>query len=328
MAEILQCGSFEAFLREHIPWEWSPARPDPEWWRDPRLADSLRTCRETTRKHARSFFFASIGLPRFRKEAAFAIYAFCRHVDDSIDEGGDAAPSAGILRGQLDDLLAGDNSVAFAPAFRRVVSEFAIPRIYLDDLIAGCCLDRRPVKIATFDELQVYCYHVASVVGLILCHVFGLSDGNRRREAVDMGIAMQLTNILRDVREDFALARIYLPRAELEAAGIDPDLLADHPVDERWQAFMQAQVERARSYYERAFPALRYLAADGSRLTGAMMATIYAGILDEIEKRDGDVFSERVSVSFAGKCQRAVDAWKRTRKWPRQATESPRGDPA
>ncbi len=250
-----------------------------------------------TRKHAASFYFSSFPLPPARKQAAFAIYAFCRWVDDCIDETDLAdGPDDDFLNREVADLLAGRSDLAFGPAFRAAVCEYSIPEELFFALVAGCCGDRQEVRLNSFPELEAYCYDVASVVGLMMSRVFGLETREGMEQAVDMGIAMQLTNILRDVREDYEMGRVYLPADELAAHDLNADDLGRGTVDERWRRFMRFQIERAREYFQLGSKGLPLLRADGSRFCARLMARIYAGILDEIERRDYDVFSSRAYV--------------------------------
>lgn len=250
-----------------------------------------------TRKHAKSFYFSSFPLPPAGKQAAFALYAFCRWVDDCIDESDIAGgPDPEDLHAEVRRMLGGGSSLPFAAAFRAAVTQYSIPEELFFELVAGCCRDCRSVRLANFAELESYCYGVASVVGLMMSRVFGLKGRTGMEQAVDMGIAMQLTNILRDVREDFEMGRIYLPADELAAHDLSDADLADGVVDDRWRGFMQFQIGRAREYFRLGSEGLPLLRADGSRFCARLMARIYAGILDEIERRDYDVFSSRAYV--------------------------------
>lgn len=158
-------------------------------------------------------------------------------------------------------------------------------------------MDRQPMKIETYDELEVYCYYVASIVGLMMSKVFGLKRIEGVYQAVEMGIAMQLTNILRDIHEDYQKGRIYLPLEELQQFNLTEDALRhpDHN-DPHWQQFMQFQIKRARTCYAKANRGLQLLENDGSRLTATLMGTLYGGILSEIERNQYDIFSQRVYV--------------------------------
>ncbi len=297
-------------LRQLLPTQWDLPQPDQNWYRNPTLKDSLAVCQETTRHHATSFYFSSFPLSREKKCAAYAVYAFCRWVDDKIDEAPDPENiDPASVSAELDKLLSGQSALPFAPAFAEVTRQYGIPRTFYDDLIKGCCMDLRPVIIETYEELEVYCYYVASVVGLIMSKIFGLKSLEGVDRAVEMGIAMQLTNILRDVREDFEIGRIYLPKEELARFGTGPECIAARRVgDPKWTAFMQFQVARAKETYAKAEPGLKLLAGDGSRLCARMMGRVYGGILDEIIRHDYDVLTERRYVPFTRKLRIALRA--------------------
>ncbi|MGA2051683.1 MAG: phytoene/squalene synthase family protein [Opitutales bacterium] len=290
-------------LLAKLPRAWPPAQPRPDWHRDPALAPALAACRAATRAHATSFFFASRLLPEQKKCAAYGLYAFCRWVDDSIDEAAaPVAPDAPALRAALDSMLAGRGGPPFAPAFAAVCREYGLTRELCWDLIEGCARDRLPVRLADLAELEVYCYHVASVVGLLMSRIFGLRDPAGLPRAVEMGLAMQLTNILRDVREDYERGRIYLPAEDLARFGVTEDQLRAGRVDARWTELLRFEIARARAWYVSAELGLPLLDNDGSRLTATVMGRLYAGILGAIERRRYDVFSTRCHVPAWRKC--------------------------
>jgi phytoene synthase len=261
-------------------------------------------CREATRAHATSFFFASRLLPAPKKCAAYAVYAFCRWVDDRFDEMQDnrVAPEAEALHAALDEIIAGRSTLPFAPAFAAACREYGIALELCRDLIEGCARDRLPLRLEDLAALEVYCYHVASVVGLMMSRIFGLRDAAGLQCAVEMGLAMQLTNILRDVREDFALGRVYLPAEDLARFGVNDDQLRAGRVDDNWRALMRFEIARAREWYSSAEPGLPLLDNDGSRMTATLMGRLYADILGEIERHDFDVFSARRYVPMWRKC--------------------------
>ena len=283
------------------------------------LARSFEACREITRRHAKSFYFSSHALPAGKRREAYAVYAFCRHVDDEVDRAPDAAAVAAALDRQrtlLDALEAGNfGGLAWAPAFVATWRKAAIPRAYFDDLLVGMTLDRGAVRIANWAELDRYCYHVAGVVGLVMTHVFTPErDPELFARARDLGTAMQLTNILRDVGEDLRLDRIYLPSSELaEYEVAEADLRAGR-VTGNFRALMKFQIARARAYYRSSEPGIVRLPADGTRRTAWMMADIYGAILGEIEKAGYQVFDRRAKTSLARKCALALGALRKDLK--------------
>lgn len=287
-------------VRARLPQSWEPPAPRAGWSSDPSLASALRHCRGVTRHHAKSFFFASFPLPAEKKHAAFAIYAFCRYVDDLLDETPPAERSGARflprLQEELEAIESGRSALPFAPAFAEVNRQYQIPRTLYLDLITGCCRDEGPVRIGNFAELESYCYEVASVVGLMMSRIFGLRTLEGVYRAVDMGIAMQLTNILRDVGEDLERGRIYLPADELGEAGIDLQEIARSGVTPAWRTFMEEQIRRARRYYHSGETGIPLLADDGSRFTVRLMSRVYGEIHGAIERLDYGVFSTRAYV--------------------------------
>lgn len=295
-----------------------------------------RECERITRRHARTFTLASRFLSPGKRRAAFAVYAFCRTADDIVDHasptGEGAAASIARYRRALEDALAG---MPDGPVFReltRAVSEFGLPASVLHGLISGVARDldggARP---ASWRALAEYCEGVASTVGELCALVFGVSgDATAAARAVryarTLGVAMQLTNILRDVGEDARRGRCYLPADELAAFGLDrSDILAGDSRlarDERWRPLMAFQVGRARSLYEAAAPGLSLLAPDARRCAIAC-ATGYAAILDAIEAAGYDTLSQRVSVPLRRRAALIVRVW---RDDGATRLPSPRGD--
>lgn len=291
-------------IEDLLPKHWVPGEGVEPFSPSRTIEKSYRNCRKVTRHHAKSFYFSSFTLPRAKRMAAYAIYAFCRHVDDCIDEAPpEETPPKSLLLDEARAILEGASPLPFAPAFSEVVRHFRIPFQLIEDLIEGCCRDRiSPVRMPDFRALEEYCYYVASVVGLLMCPVFGLRGREALPQAVDMGIAMQLTNILRDVREDLEKDRIYLPASELELAGIDlPSLIRQGAANDPWRRFMTGQIERTRDYYRRGEKGLRHLENDGSRTTARVMARVYGGILDEIEGSGYENLKTRHYVSLPRK---------------------------
>ncbi len=277
-----------------------------------------------TRRHAKSFFFSSVALFGERRRGAFALYAFCRRLDDLVDgdNAGDGAvvtPGAkpaelserlGLARASVAALYGREpagvvrelpwHASEFA-AFRDTVERYRIPERPFQELINGMEMDLVKSRYATFAELELYCYRVAGVVGLMMTPVLGFRDERCLPYAADLGTAMQLTNILRDVREDLSRGRVYLPQDELAAWGLDEAALSRGVVTDAWRGFMRAQLARARALYARAARGVPDLSGFGSQRVVRLMGTIYGGILDVIEARDFDVFSQRASVPFRKK---------------------------
>ena len=286
------------------------------------LEESHRYCQRETRQHARSFYFASIALPREKKRAAYAVYAFCRYADDLVDRATSAeniGPALARVGEEFDRMVAGETSEPpFAPAFSWAVRRYGIEKQPFLDLLKGVAMDLGPVRIADWPRLRDYCYHVASVVGLMMARIFELRDEAGRERAIDLGLAMQLTNILRDVGEDYRLGRVYLPADEMAAHGVTADDLARETVGANLKTLLVEQAARAREYYARAEQGIPLLADDGSQYTVWLMRHVYAGILEEIEKMDYHVLRRRAATSFPRKLQLAARAWRDYRRHRRQ----------
>ena len=272
-----------------------------------------------TRHHAKTFYFASHVLPAQKQSDAYSVYAFCRYVDDQIDLAPDETArlraladlshllhAAYLPEGEAKSL---EKSLPWLLAFRETIQRRAIPAGYFEDLVKGVEMDRGRVRLQTWEELDRYCYHVASVVGLIMVHVLTEPSPELLKPARDLGTAMQLTNILRDIAEDWERDRIYLPAEELAKFGLTEKDIAGRRMDEAFRAMMRFQIERARDFYRRAEPGIAALSADGSRFCARLMSTVYGAILDEIEHADYQVYRGRVRVSFPRKLWLALRAY-------------------
>lgn len=275
---------------------------------------SFETCRRITQANSKSFYFASFPLPKEKRYATYATYAFCRTADDVVDNMNPGAEDAARreldeLRALLDRIERGETPEhALWGPFAQTIHRFAIPVSAFCTLLDGVESDLVTRSFATFAELEEYCYKVASTVGIALSHIFGYEHRNALDYAANMGIAMQLTNIVRDVGTDRALGRIYLPLDELARFGYDEAKLQRGVVDDSFRELMRFQVRRAREYYRRAFQGIRYLSRDGSHWTAYLMGDVYRGILDEVERIDYAVFTQRAFVPWRRKLVRAATA--------------------
>ncbi len=283
------------------------------------------SARAVTKHHARSFFFASVALFGARRRAAFALYAFCRRLDDLVDVGTDLdrpqrlaaarTVAASVFQGRP-DADAALATRAFEPAelaaLSHAVERFGIPEAPMQDLISGMELDLTKRRYATWAELDDYCYRVAGTVGLLMAPVLGCRDPGALRHADTLGRAMQLTNILRDVREDLERGRCYLAHDELAAYDLDAArveaLARDRRVTAPFAAFMAAQVGRARALYREGRQGVGALSGFGAAPMVRIMSAVYEGILDVIEARAYDVFSARACVPIGSKLRLAAKA--------------------
>jgi phytoene synthase len=281
------------------------------------IAADFAAARAICRRHAKSFYFASHFLPEPKRSHAYAVYAFCRLLDDAVDESdGDAAMRAQLERfdALLDDAYEGrppagaTEEAAALRAFAHTVAACGIPQKHFRELADGCRMDLTVARYADWPALEKYCYHVAGVVGVIMCYVFGLADPAAHARAIAMGNAMQLTNILRDVREDFGRGRVYLPQDEMAGFGVTDADLAAKIATAKMADLVRFQIGRARSLYREGAAGLASLCADGSRQTAAVMAVVYAGILRAIERNGCDVFAGRAHLTTPQKLFRIVPA--------------------
>ena len=264
--------------------------------------ESYRFCAALSRREARNFYYAFLLLPRERRRSMCALYAFLRHSDDLADEPGSAPAKARALddwRLALDAALAGDGGAwPGFPALADTVERFAIPAHLLHAVIEGVSMDIQPRGFATFAELVDYCYHVASVVGLSCLHIWGYrSEGGQAEQLAERcGIALQLTNILRDIRDDAEHGRIYLPRDDLLRFGVEPrELAAAGPPSDRVRSLLAFEGQRAYEYYEAARP-LATLVDPVGRPVLRTIVGIYRALLDEIARRDYHVLDGRISL--------------------------------
>jgi phytoene synthase len=288
---------------------------------------AYKYCERVTRRHAKSFYFAARFLPPHKQRAVFPIYAFCRHVDDEIDEIGSAGDEAkavetvGKWKRQLENLYAGreknesvsqSSKLVFA-AWRDLLKTYRIPQNLPLELIEGVLMDTYKKRYENFEELYLYCYRVASTVGLMSSEILGYRDEKALDFAEALGVGMQLTNILRDVKEDAAMGRIYLPRDELEKFGVSERQIFENRFDENFGSMMKFQIERARAFYLEGEKGIALLERD-SRFTVLLASRIYGQILDEIEKQNYDVFVRRARTTKRQKILSIPRIWAEARK--------------
>ena len=279
------------------------------WAGDASLRKAYKKVEEVTASHSKSFYFASQLLPEEKRSAVRALYAFCRSVDDIVDEESakDRNFELDYWRNIVQGASASDDDLV-AAAWVDTLTRYHIPRYYAIQLIDGVARDLVQTRYQTFDELATYCYGVASTVGLMSMYIVGFENNKAVPYAIKLGVALQMTNILRDVGEDYRNGRVYLPRDEMVFYGIRESDIAEGKVTKRWRQFMRFQIQRTRDLYEESWSGIKLLEPEGRLAIGAA-SILYRGILDEIEKNDYNVFSRRASLSLSEKLKRVPELW-------------------
>ena len=268
-------------------------------------------CQEKAAQSGSSFYYSFLFLPPNRRRAITALYALCREVDDVVDECHDPAIAATKLvwwRQELARLYAGKPEHPVTQALLPALAEFNLPQEQLLEIIDGMEMDLQQSRYLDFKALSLYCYRVASVVGLLAAEIFGYQDRKTQKYAHDLGIAFQLTNIIRDVGEDARIGRIYLPIDELQRFEVTAADILNARHSDNFRRLMEFQIERAEQYYTLAMSELPASDRKAQR-PGLMMAAIYRTLLDEI-KRDGcQVLSQRTSLTPVRKLWIAWFTW-------------------
>ena len=280
----------------------------------PDLDLAYDACRLIAKREAKNFYYAFITLPPKKRQSIYASYAFCRLCDDASDEDLPTQEKLDRLSEIRRKLSLAYKGVTDEPVFTAIAdtaSAFDIPEDYFQEVVAGVETDLTKHTYDNFVELTDYCYKVASVVGLCCIQIFGYSDEQAKSHAIDLGVAMQLTNILRDVKEDLERGRVYIPLNEMKEFGYSIDELRDGVVNEPFNNLMRFQVNRARTYFESGFKLLPYLSAR-ERACPAVLGRLYSQILNRLEARNFDVFAGRVSLSAREKYMVTASAWARS----------------
>ena len=268
-------------------------------------------CRSITRREARNFYYAFLTLPAAQRRAIYVTYAFCRHCDDAVDAEGSNEEKLAMLvslRSHLSECYQGHAATPVFLALADVAGRYEIPEEYFQEVLSGVQSDLVKDRYEDFEQLRAYCYQVASVVGLICLQIFGYKDSNAKAHAIDLGLAMQLTNIARDVREDLEFGRIYLPQDEMARFGYTEEELQAGVVNDAFVNLMRFQAQRAKGYFRSGFQLLPYL-SPRSRACPAVLGRLYSKILDRIESADYDVLSNRIGLSTTEKVRVTAQTW-------------------
>ena len=268
------------------------------------MQNGFRESQIITKRHAKTFYLASLFLSKEQKYAVYSIYAICRLSDESVDK---ESPLSKIdklnrIKNDIDKTYSGTElNGGLLEAFRSTVAKYRIPKDYFTELINGMRMDLEINSYETFDGLSLYCYRVAGVIGLIILDVFGYKDSEAKEYAIRLGVALQLTNIIRDIKEDFKMNRIYLPKAELKQFGVTAEQLACGKIDTNFKELIKFEIARARIYYEASQRGIRLISDLRARFVTCLIKELYAEILTVIEKSDYDVFSKRAHVNISKK---------------------------
>jgi 15-cis-phytoene synthase len=284
--------------------------------------------RDLERTIQSNFFYSFIFLPKRKREAIIDVYRFCRSVDDIVDDVTEESTNRRAIliaqaelekwREELDNIYAGRPSIPIAHRLERVLERFPMPREYFEEMINGCEMDLYRHHYETFADLYEYCYRVAVIAGLMCIEIFTYRSPRTREYAINLGIALQLTNILRDLKEDAARGRIYLPREDLRRFGYREDDLQNHIINHSFIELMKFECERARDYYRRADECLPR--EDRATLTAAItMGKIYYRLLEKIEHVNYDVFNHPIRLHRPERFLIALNEWvKATGRWGEQ----------
>ncbi len=268
-------------------------------------------CQQKAAESGSSFYYSFLFLPAEKRRAITALYAFCREVDDVVDECADAQLAGTKLawwRTEVAAIYEGKPRHPVSTALAPVVRDYDLPQQRLQEIIDGMEMDLQQTRYLDFKALQLYCYRVAAVVGLMAAEIFGYRDARTREYAHDLGLAFQLTNIIRDVGEDARRGRIYLPIDELQRFGVTAaDILAARYSDD-FRRLMEFQIERAEGYYTQAMAVLPK-ADRKSQRAGLVMAAIYRTLLREIKRDGAHVLNQRIALTPLRKLWIAWRTW-------------------
>jgi 15-cis-phytoene synthase len=274
------------------------------------LAEDYTRCADITRRASSNFYYAFMLLPLERRRALHAVYAFCRFVDDIADDDTIARPAEMLARwrDELQQVFAGTPTRPVSRALADNVGRFNLPRRYFDEIIDGVEMDLTRRRYESFDELSLYCRRVASAVGLICIEIFGYRNPATRVYAEKLGLAFQLTNIIRDVREDAERGRIYLPLEDLRRFAVTEAELIEGAYSDRFRALMAFEALRASDFYREAAQALP-TEDRPSMLSAEAMRLIYSALLERIVRSDYRVFDRRYRLSTPRKLYLVGRAW-------------------
>ena len=269
----------------------------------PALADSYNQCEKLVKLQSTSFYLASRTLPTHKRKAIYVIYAFCRLCDDIVDNTDkpiEKKRGVDEVRFSLQPENKSTNQNSIMLAVHDVINTYEIPLLYFEDLLLGMETDIDFVKFETFEELKLYCYRVASTVGLMCLNIFGYDNERCKELAIDLGVAMQLTNIIRDVKEDFGMNRIYLPKEDFEYSGYTYNELGNGIINANFNNLIKIQISRAEKYFAKSKP-LKSLLHKDSQQCLELIAEVYMKLLNQMNKNPNLILKQRTELKFINK---------------------------
>ena len=280
--------------------------------------DAQAYCTALTKKSGSNFYYSFLFLPKQRRAAMYTVYAFCKEIDNAVDEppaGSNPQEELKRWRSELEAAYHGTPTLPVTVSLASHVKQLSIPRAYFDELIKGVEMDLLASRYASFQDLSLYCYRVASVVGLVCLHIFGPTSARAQDYAVSLGMAFQLTNILRDIGTDAAQGRIYLPQDDLQKFGCTEQAILQRQESTELRALVHVEATRAHEYYAKAQAAIESMPeCDQKALTVAeIMRAVYVRILQKIERPKYQIFGPRARLTTSHRLAVAAGVWLRSR---------------
>ena len=284
----------------------------------PSISHAQAYCTALTKKSGSNFYYSFLFLPRKRRAAMYTVYAFCKEIDNAVDEppaGSNPQEELRRWRVELEAAYRGTPTFPVTVSLAEHVRQLSIPQAYFEELIKGVEMDLAASRYTSFQDLSVYCYRVASVVGLICLHIFGPTSARAQDYAVNLGMAFQLTNILRDIGTDAAQGRIYLPQEDLEKFGCTDQAILQRQESTELRTLLHFETARAHEYYAKAQAAFEALPAQDQRslTVSEIMRAVYVRILQKLERPKHRIFGPRARLATTHRLAVAAGVWIRSR---------------
>ncbi|KAF0247783.1 MAG: phytoene synthase [bacterium] len=268
-----------------------------------------------TRQSKTNFYYSFLFLPKLKRQAIETVYAFCRLVDDIVDEDikvDNAQTELELWRIEIKQCFTGNPTTSLGKSLKEVITHFPIKQEYFQDLITGMEMDLNKCRYSSFEELEKYCYHVAGVIGLMCIEIFGYKEASTKEYAINLGKALQLVNIARDLKEDATRDRVYLPQDEMLKFGYSEQELLGSTYNDKFIALMLNHCQRAQSFFQKAQNSLSPNDR-GGMFAAEIMGAIYYRILEKITAESYNVFDKRIRLSSLEKAFVALQAWAKCR---------------